>query len=98
MGKKSIRSQLMDVVECMGPIRRTDIIKYLRIVIQGKSYDPIRDRGYYSVAFRKLSHKWSSEKRKYVLVEHTGYLMHPVKNDNRYFVQLANKKYKVVKG
>ena len=47
--KKTIKNQILDFVEKNGPTRRCEIIKKIR-EIQGLSFSPVRDRGYYSSA------------------------------------------------
>jgi len=98
--KKTIRSKIMDFVENFGPIRRTDIVKYLRVFIQGKDFDPKRDRGYYSEHFRDRSVEWGgwiSGIGPQPVQRNTGYLRHPAKNDPRYLEKQKDGKYAVTK-
>jgi hypothetical protein len=96
--KKTIRSRVMDFVEKQGFVRRRDIVKFIRENLQGKRFDPVRDRGYYSTAFLHQSHRWEHGIYTYTMKSNPGYFMRPSKNDSRYFVQNAQKKYCVVKG
>ena len=92
---KTIRSQIMDFVQKNGPIRRKEIIKFLREEIRGKSFDPVRDRGYYSCAFLHRSRNWNNGIYCYKLETNPGYFMRPSKNDSRYLAQNSKKEYYV---
>ena len=81
------RSQLLDFVQKNGPMRRTDIVKYLREVIQGKTFDRVRDRGYWSTGFRKKSREWDWPTRSYVMKPNAGFLLHETKSDKRRLTQ-----------
>ena len=95
--KKTIRSQVMDFVEKKGFARRCDIVKFIREEVQRKSFDPVRDRGYYSCAFLHQSHCWDHGTYTYKMKSNPGYFMHPSKNDSRYLVQNLQKEYYVTR-
>lgn len=93
--KKTIRSKVMDFVQRKGFVRRCDIVKFIREEVQGKSFDPVRDRGYYSCAFLHQSHCWDHGTYAYKMKPNPGYFMRPSKNDPRYLVQNLEKEYYV---
>jgi hypothetical protein len=85
--KKTIKSQLIDFVQANGPTTRRDIIKYLRETIQGKDFDPVRDRGYYCVPFYATIGPFSTRQ---------GYMTHPSKCDRRYLKKIEKGLYVAV--
>lgn len=95
--KKTIRSQVMDFVQRKGFARRCDIVKFIREEVQGKSFDPVRDRGYYSSAFLHQSRYWNNGIYTYKIEQNPGYFMRPSKKDSRYLVQNLQKEYYVEK-
>ena len=95
--KKTIRSQIMDFVQAAGQCTRSQIVEFLRVYIQGKTYDKVRDRGYYSCAFWDRHTEWPHYDARRVK-RNFGYLLHPMPNDGRYLEKDAAKHiYRVVK-
>ena len=45
------RTAILNYVEANGPMRRREIQKFIKVDLNGQTYDPIRDRGYYCHAF-----------------------------------------------
>ncbi len=96
---RTIRSQVMDFVENNGPTRRIDIIAEIRR-IQGRSFDPKRDRGYYSSSFSADTtsfyyHSYDMPNSAHPVKP--GQFRRPTKNDPRYLVKTADGKYTIAR-
>lgn len=94
--KKTIRSQVLDFVQKKGFARRWEIVKFIKEELHGTDFDPIRDRGYFSTAFRKNSRLWDHGTYAYKMTPNPGYFMKPSKNDKRYLTQNLKKEYYVI--
>lgn len=79
------KTAIMNFIEAQGgKVHRKDLIKFI-VELNGRIYDPIRDRGYYSAALCP-STRWRG-----------GYLYSPSKNEPRYLVRSERGVYKVEK-
>lgn len=79
------KTAIMNFVESKGgEVQRNDLIKFI-VEMNGKTYDPIEHRGYYSAALCP-SFMWNG-----------GYLLRPSKNEPRYLIRRKNGLYKLAK-
>jgi len=86
------RIDVINFVAKNGPCSRTEIIKFI-LALKGRTYDPKKDRGYYSCAFWQPYSRWCKQM---VINSHKyGYLTYPVKSDKRYLTQNAQGKWEV---
>ena len=94
------RREIINFVESKGgAARRSDIVKFI-VEGNGKAYDPVKHRGYYSCAFwknfgscSKYGDVWS-----YLNDHHRyGYLTYPVDSDPRYLRKNADGLWEVTR-
>ncbi len=86
------RTEILDFVTANGPCSRTEIIKFI-LSLKGRTYDPKKDRGYYSCAFWR-PYSWCKQA---MLNSHKyGYLTYATKADCRYLTKVEGGKWAVV--
>ncbi len=91
--KTSIKTQLVEkLLEQFGnkTFTRGDILRTLRVDVKGLTYEPTRDRGYYSCNIQsiKVRNPWTG-------LYNEGYMMRPGR-ETRHLTRIGRNTYKVV--
>jgi hypothetical protein len=91
--KTSIKTQLVEkLLEQFGnkTFTRGDILRTLRVDVKGLTYNPTRDRGYYSCNIQtiKVRNYWTGARNE-------GYMMRPGR-EPRHLTKIGYNTYKVV--
>jgi len=90
--KYTKKSQIMDYVQSIGgTIRRKDLVKFI-VELKGMKFNPIKHRGYWSVALQSSSWSWRWQK----WIGNPGYLMRMSKNEPRHLVRIAHGVYQLM--